>query len=269
MQTESAALAPTHWGESEIRGPVHLFRERFLLRLFAPLLASGRILDAGCGSGSLAFDLCRAGYQVEAVEHSDDFVAFVNAKIERLELQDRMNVRQGSITQLDFADVSFDGLICGEVLEHVLPQQGGDVAAVEEFYRVLKPGAPACVSVPLNPHLWDHSDVWAGHVKRYTREGLCALFTDRGFIVEEVRSWGFPLGRLYHRLLFAPWLQRTAGKQVEDREARLDTRAGRHQGLVQLIAAALRFDEIFSRWPWGRGLILCVRKEYTATLSGS
>ena len=261
MQAEKAALRPTHWGESEIRGPVHLFRERFLLRLFAPMLEGGRVLDAGCGSGSMAFDLCRVGYMVDGVEHSEEFVAFVRAKIERLDLQERMSVRQGSITQLDFADVSFDGLICGEVLEHVLPEQGGDGAAVEEFYRVLKPGAPACISVPLNPKLWDHSDEWAGHVKRYTPEGLCALFAERGFVVEQVHSWGFPLGRLYHRLLFAPWLQRTAGEQRVAREARLDTRAGRHKGLVQLVATALRFDELFSHWPWGRGIVLCVRKK--------
>ena len=42
----------TDWGESEIRGPVHLFRERLLMRLFRPLLTQGVVLDAGCGSGS-------------------------------------------------------------------------------------------------------------------------------------------------------------------------------------------------------------------------
>ena len=256
-----AQISPAHWGESEIRGPVHLFRERFLLRLFQPMLAAGRVLDAGCGSGSLAFDLCRLGYSVEAVEHSADFVDFVRQKSVDLGLGERLAVRQGSVTRLEFADASFDGLICGEVLEHVTPEEGGDGAALGEFYRVLKAGAPACVSVPLNPALWDHSDEWAGHVKRYRRDELCALFADRGFVVEQVCSWGFPLGRLYHRFLFAPWLKRTAGEQIRQRDARLDTRAGQSRWLVHLVAACLRFDELFSRRPWGRGLILCIRKE--------
>ena len=61
------SLGKTHWGESEIRGPVHLFRERLMLRLFCPLLSGGRVLDAGCGSGSLAFDLSQLGYKVNMV----------------------------------------------------------------------------------------------------------------------------------------------------------------------------------------------------------
>ena len=74
-----ARVAPTHWGECEIRGPVHLFRERLLLRLFRRLLLSGKVLDAGCGSGSLALDLCRAGYAVEAVDDSAEFAVLVEA----------------------------------------------------------------------------------------------------------------------------------------------------------------------------------------------
>ena len=73
-------VAKTNLGESEIRWPVHLFRERLLMRLLRRLLPSGEVLDAGCGSGSLALDLCAAGYSVEAVEHSEEFVALVEAK---------------------------------------------------------------------------------------------------------------------------------------------------------------------------------------------
>ena len=65
---EAGLVTPTTWGEREIKGPVHLFRERLLLRTFAQLVPTGQVLDAGCGSGSLAIELCRLGYEVEAVE---------------------------------------------------------------------------------------------------------------------------------------------------------------------------------------------------------
>ena len=130
----------THWGESEIRGPVHLFRERLMLRLFCPMLPSGRVLDAGCGSGSLAFDLSRLGYKVNMVEYSPEFVASILALMKQNKENNWPHIQRASITNLPFADSSFDGIVCGEVLEHILLEDGGDVAAVEQFARVLRPG---------------------------------------------------------------------------------------------------------------------------------
>ena len=253
-------IDPTHWGEREIRGPVHLFRERLLLREFRRLLSAGKVLDAGCGSGSLVLELCKAGYQVEGVELSPEFVEMTRDRIDRFGLSSCLNVRQGSVTDLDCEDASFDGLICGEVLEHVKEEDGGDRNAVRGFYRVLKPDAPCVISVPLNPRLWDHSDEWAGHVKRYTIEGLIALFRCCGFEIERVRFWGFPLGRIYHRLLFGPWLRKTSGENLEQRDARADTRAAGNAHLVRLVAGLFRIDELFGRWPWGRGVVLSARK---------
>ena len=257
--SRDAVIQPTPWGESEIRGPVHLFRERLLLRQFAAHLPQGRVLDAGCGSGSLALALTRVGYRVDAIERSAAFVRLVRHKMARYGQESRLTVQQGSVGQLPFEAAAFDGVICGEVIEHVRPQDGGDAAAVAELGRVLKPGGTCVASVPLNPRLWDHSDVWAGHVKRYRREEFVRLFADRGFAVLATRSWGFPLGRLYHRLLFAPWIRRTSTLAGAAREQRLDTRAAGNRRLVELAAGVLRFDDLFSQRPWGRGLVLIAR----------
>ena len=184
-----------------------------------------------------------------------------NQKVDRRGWSDRVRVREGSVTNLDFAEGAFDGLICGEVLEHVTDEQGGHEAAVAGFHRVLKPGGVCVVSVPLNPRLWDHSDDWAGHVRRYTRNGLVELFEGRGFAAERIAVWGFPLGRLYHTLLFGPWLKRTAGTDTAERECRTDTRAAGNRFLVNVVATLLRFDLLFSRFPWGRGIVLCARRD--------
>ncbi|MEW6752659.1 MAG: methyltransferase domain-containing protein [Candidatus Latescibacterota bacterium] len=256
----AATAAPVRWGETEIRGPVHLYRERILLGLLRVMQPAGRILDAGCGSGSLAFALCRAGYRVEAVEASPEFVARVAERSVALGLAGVLRVQPGTVGRLDFGNGEFDGAVCAEVLEHLGPRDGGDRGAVRELARVVRPGGVCLASVPLNPALWDPSDDWAGHVKRYTPSEMVALFTGAGFVPERVRYWGFPLGRIYHRLLFAPWIRRAGGQAAAEREGRADTRAGTHPLVVRLAAALLRLDNLFARWPWGRGMILGGRR---------
>ena len=256
-----SVIPPTPWGETEIRGPVHLFRERLMLRMFLPMLSrGGRVLDAGCGSGSLAMDLCKAGFRVDAVEFSSAFSEMVRHKMARYGSESRLTIQRASVTELPFDDGEFDGLVCGEVLEHVTEDQGGDLAALREFSRVLKPGAPCVATAPLNPKLWDRSDEWAGHVKRYRREEFVALFSDHGFDLEDVRTWGFPIGRIYHRLLFAPWIRSTAEMDVARRESRFDSKAAGNRRLVKLVAGSFRFDELFSRLGWGRGVAVRARR---------
>jgi len=51
----------------------------------------------------------------------------------------------GNVVDLPFANASFDVVICIHVLEHVID----DRQAIDELFRVLKPGAWALISVPL------------------------------------------------------------------------------------------------------------------------
>ncbi|GHC06846.1 hypothetical protein GCM10007047_24870 [Cerasicoccus arenae] len=53
--------------------------------------------------------------------------------------------RKEDITQMTFADASFDFIYCSNVLEHVTE----DAAAMSELYRVLAPGGVAIVQVPI------------------------------------------------------------------------------------------------------------------------
>jgi SAM-dependent methyltransferase len=51
-----------------------------------------------------------------------------------------------SVTDIKFDDGTFDAIICNHVLDDV----DDDHKALDEFYRVLKPGGMALLSVPLN-----------------------------------------------------------------------------------------------------------------------
>ena len=52
---------------------------------------------------------------------------------------------QADICNLPFSDQQFDWVVCNHVLEHI----PNDKIAMQEIYRVLKPGGTAILQVPL------------------------------------------------------------------------------------------------------------------------
>ena len=151
-------------------------------------------------------------------------------------------------------------VVVGQQIALTAEQRGLPAIAVGELHRVLRPEAVLVLSVPLNPKLWDDADVWAGHVKRYEKQELVELLEGHGFAVDDVRTWGFPLGRIYHRLLFGPWVRRTAQVDGAECSERLDTKAASHRKLVETVAGLLRFDELFAGTALGRGIIVAARR---------
>lgn len=103
--------------------------------------------------------------------------------------------RVEDLTQLSFADDSFDLVWCSHVLEHI----PDDVAAMREMFRVLRPGGVAVVQVPLTADVsttdedarvtdpdertrrWGQSD----HVRRYGMD-LVERLSAVGFDVESI-----------------------------------------------------------------------------------
>ena len=65
------------------RYPDALFAD---LRARVPISRQGRLLDLACGPGTVAFPLADAFAEVVAVDQEPDFVAFVRAKADRLDL---------------------------------------------------------------------------------------------------------------------------------------------------------------------------------------
>lgn len=91
-----------------------------------------------------------------------------------------------SISQLPYADNSFD-LVCAlDIVEHV--EQ--DTQALNELCRVARPGAHILLSVPLHPSYWTAFDKIVGHYRRYRPEQLKQLLHERGLQVEKSSGYG-------------------------------------------------------------------------------
>ncbi len=93
----------------------------------------GRILEVGCGTGSM-FQYYGAGADVEAIEPEEDFLALAVSKA--TSHSKAIHASAGNGMDLTFADGSFDAVVFGLVLCSVPSVK----RVLEESYRVLKPG---------------------------------------------------------------------------------------------------------------------------------
>jgi len=197
------------WGEApELVGPRHAYRVRRLADLLRQSLPAGHILDAGCGAGALTELLAGSGYRVTAVEASPEFVAYVQDRVGRAVFADPVEVRAGDLERIDLGGESFDGAVCGEVLEHL----ADDAAAMQNIVAALKPGGVLVLSVPARPDRYSWLDQWAGHYRRYDEESLRSLLVDAGLKIERLILWGFPFMSLYERFVQRPGLARAADR---------------------------------------------------------
>jgi SAM-dependent methyltransferase len=123
----------------------------------------GRLLNAGCGD----------------ISYEYIFKAWVDSYI-RLDWPNTVHKKNlidvfGSVTELPFADNSFDTILCTEVLEHVPEPQ----KTLQEFFRVLKPEGHVILSVPFLYQVHEQPYDFF----RYTNYGLRYLFEKAGFRV--------------------------------------------------------------------------------------
>lgn len=100
------------------------------------------ILDAGCGPGTYGLILAEEGNEVIGIDISTEFVKRATDRGNRKGL--RFSAQIGDLERLPFKDNSFEICFCGWVLHHF-----SDIClAVEELYRVLKPGGLMALAEP-------------------------------------------------------------------------------------------------------------------------
>jgi ubiquinone/menaquinone biosynthesis C-methylase UbiE len=108
---------------------------------FAGLRAGERILDAGCGTGSLMFTIPQVA-DVASIEGIDFSEVYVEAARHR-NTDPRITISQGDICALPFRDGTFDRSLALLVL-HFVPESQ---QAVAEMRRVVKPGGVVAATV--------------------------------------------------------------------------------------------------------------------------
>jgi SAM-dependent methyltransferase len=213
------------WGTApDFVGPRHELRERLLLDLFLSAGPGPEVLNGGAGQGTLSRRLAELGFEVTSTDVSPEAVELLRERAPGDSLE-------ADLTSLPFEDERFDAAVLGEVLEHIEDDRG----ALAEVARVLRPQGVLALSVPANPKLHGPSDVWAGHVRRYTRQELLEACSAAGFTVHRCLGWGFPVSRLYHRHVYERYLDRRGPAGPERR----------HGPFIALVGALIQLDRLF------------------------
>ena len=255
-------------GLNWVPAPTYVLRRRRILSLFSSF-EPGRLLEIGSGAGAMLADLPRLGHHCDALETSPD----------ARKLADQINSGDGNVAVHDKAQDgwagAFDTILAMEVLEHIEE----DSAALESWSSWLRRDGRLVLSVPAHPRLWNASDVWAGHFRRYTRNGLRQVVESAGFQVEHMECYGFPLSNIIEPVRARVHARRLDEEKVadalaeEDGHAHGSARSGTERSietrlypmqaswagsLVMRLFFALQY--VFLRTDRGTGYILVARR---------
>ncbi|MFH1622836.1 MAG: class I SAM-dependent methyltransferase [Candidatus Omnitrophota bacterium] len=155
-------------------------RDRFVIKFLKPT-ASDVILDLGCGIGYYCEFLSNFGSKVFGVDIDQE------ASYIAQQFCPDVDFSICSATDLPFKENSFDKIICTDSLEHV----EDDYRAINEIYRVTKPGGLVLLTIPCNEGVFgsftkniahEKSHGYERHVKEgYSFKDIVSLCEHSGF----------------------------------------------------------------------------------------
>jgi SAM-dependent methyltransferase len=198
-----------------------------------------RVLDLGCGSGSMLESLAEFGEAV-GMEPDEALVAAGRAA--------GFDVRRGALPGDRVVEPGWpDVVLLLDVLEHL----DDEAAALHAVHAMLRPGGLLVIAVPAYDWLWSAHDVVLGHRRRYTARRLRARVEAAGFDVERVgyfntlllpaialaRAWKRLRGDARHDLVRPPSPINTALAGILALEAPIVTRVPLPAGASILLVA--------------------------------
>lgn len=176
-------------------------------RVARQLPSGAEVLEVAPGPGYFAIELAKLGdYRVTGLDISQTFVEIArrNAAEAGSEIASRVDFRPGNAAAMPFEDGSFDFLLCRAAFKNF----SQPIEALQEMYRVLKPGGRAMI-IDLR------RDAFRDSVRTAVEEmGLGAVNT----IVTKLTFRFMLLKRAYTKSEFEEFLSHTKFGPVEIRE---------------------------------------------------
>ena len=122
--------------------------DKYFERHPLPVSENARVLDAGCGTGTLTLALLRTlrvPVKLTAVDLSSSVITTARKYVAKDSSQQEVRFAQGNVLALPFADEAFDVVVTSGVLEYVPLEEG-----FTELARVIAPGG-YFLHLPMRP----------------------------------------------------------------------------------------------------------------------
>jgi SAM-dependent methyltransferase len=143
----------------------------------------GSVLEIGCGSGALIYDLALKTFWGKGIDTSIEALTIARALTQSCARNFRLD------SEIDETDKkSYDYVFSIAVLEHI--KEDGD--ALRQWGECLKPNGILVLAVPAHQKLWGRNDELSGHYRRYEHYDLIRLVNNAGFSVISSYSYGYP-----------------------------------------------------------------------------
>jgi len=108
------------------------------------------VLECACGTGAISAAIAPVCARLVATDYSEGMLKQARKKLARFP---HVVVEQADITDLHYADDSFDAVVAGNVI-HLLPEPGD---ALKEIKRVVRPGGTIIVPTYVIPKKRAHT----------------------------------------------------------------------------------------------------------------
>lgn len=165
------------------------FTYRHIVELLDKYAKKERIIDVGCGVGTLDFYLASKGKKVLGLDISKNAVKMATVNAKALGVSKNVTFKVAEFPYEEKKS-SYDFVLCISVLEHIRD----DRKTLLEIYNLLRPKGIGFFSVPSkNSPLYRLSltrkhDKEVGHLRRYVGRELTSSLESMGYKVLEVRN---------------------------------------------------------------------------------
>jgi 2-polyprenyl-3-methyl-5-hydroxy-6-metoxy-1,4-benzoquinol methylase len=153
-----------------------------------------RVLDAGCGSGTISYFLSSYAGEVTGIDSNPSAIGYAKDTFKAPNLQFRL----GQFDDLK-GDKPFDKIYCIEVIEHLYEHQVAGV--LDLFYKLTSPGGQLFLTTPNYRSAWPLIE-WlldrfalvatldeAQHVSHFSKRKLSAICERAGWKVEQIGTF--------------------------------------------------------------------------------